>query len=260
MRDAPTSPLLLPRRWIAIRDEGSVGVGISGARRMQCALCDDDRIRAPFVVKAPNEQCVPAWLWADALGSVLAGAFALPVPEPGLVELDPDIVGREPVARRCWGFGSMLLPTLEPILRDQPLPRSAWQSAIRLLVFDAFAEHNDRKPTNPNCGTDNGQLVPYDFGLCFGYASPLAVGPNEWERRAQEVASNHIAKQCAKRDGQSLSASLDVLATLLWPVYNDLQCLGVPDRHDALVRDRLREIQGRFTTFRNAVAMGVAAP
>lgn len=123
----------------------------------------------------------------EALSAVLAGDLGIPIPEPFLLELDPEFV--EAIPDSEWAqmaasgspvaFGSKLLPSAYSAWVAGTVPVGEMTAtAANILLFDALIENPDRRAANPNCLVRGDQIRVIDHELAF---PPLLIGaPKPW--------------------------------------------------------------------------------
>lgn len=128
-------------------------------------------------------------LVAEALAAALAADLDLPVPQPFLVQVDPDFVASIPdaeikaLAGRSveWAFGSEKLPPqYSTIMTDIALPQALLPTAGEIIAFDAMIANPDRRVKNPNCLSNSRSLAIYDHELAFQTEGVLFWKP-PWE-------------------------------------------------------------------------------
>ena len=128
-------------------------------------------------------------LVAEALAAVLAADLDLPVPQPFLVQVEPDFVTSIPDAEikalagrsAPWAFGSEKLPPqYSTIMTGIPLPQALLPTAAEIIAFDAMIANPDRRVKNPNCLSNSRSLAIYDHELAFQTEGILFWKP-PWE-------------------------------------------------------------------------------
>jgi hypothetical protein len=115
-------------------------------------------------------------LVAEALAALLAADLGLPVPEPFLVQIEPEFVSAIPdteiqaLARRSlpWAFGcAKLPPQFATVATGISLPPALIPQAAEILAFDLLIANSDRRAQNPNCLFNGKELAIYDHELAL---------------------------------------------------------------------------------------------
>lgn len=128
-------------------------------------------------------------LVAEALAAALAADLDLPVPQPFLVQVEPDFVASIPdveikaLAGRSipWAFGSEKLPPqYSTIMTGIALPQALIPTAAEIIAFDLMIANPDRRVKNPNCLSNGRSLAIYDHELAFQTEGVLFWRP-PWE-------------------------------------------------------------------------------
>lgn len=118
----------------------------------------------------------------EVMCACLAGDLGLPIPQPYLVQMDPDWI--ESVNDHAWAqrarasssvaFGSKRVPAgFGQWVAGTSMVEPLSSSAAAILLFDAIVDNPDRRGENPNCLQRGDQLRIIDHELCFG---PLIIG------------------------------------------------------------------------------------
>lgn len=169
---------------------------------VRCELDNGEEIEVVAKLSGNCERRETA-LAVESICAMLAADLELPVPEPFIVRLDPEIVDQDSypdiyrfVATSCpLAFGSKLLPNgyaLTMRLLDPLLPMAA-----EIFTFDAMALNSDRRVDNPNCQSNGKSLAIFDHEMCLitDYLGtvmqqfPWVIGALEHMRNGQ---SKHI--------------------------------------------------------------------
>ncbi len=128
-------------------------------------------------------------LVSEALAALLAADLDLPVPQPFLVQVEPDFVESIPdkeikaLAKSSVGlaFGSEKLPPqYSTIMTGISLPQALMPTAAEIIAFDAMIANPDRRVKNPNCLSNSRSLAIYDHELAFQTEGILFWKP-PWE-------------------------------------------------------------------------------
>lgn len=131
-------------------------------------------------------------LVAEAIVAMFAADLELPVPQPYLVRVEPELVRLIPDAEiqdlcassSCVAFGSRLLPPSHSVwLHSRAIPQPLQQQAIEIFALDALLMNADRRPSNPNCQSNGSTFAIYDHELCF---VPILFTPLPWVPNALE--------------------------------------------------------------------------
>lgn len=171
-----------------------------------------------FVVKFRGAGQGPKALVAEVLAAGLAQLFGLPVPEPAIVDLDPDFGKGEPdpeiqdILRGSVGenFGLAYLPGALPF--DPAVDRSVDPNLAAAIVwFDAFITNVDRTVRNTNLLVWREQIWLIDHGASLYFHHNW----NGWESRIQSpfpLIKDHVLLHVAG-DLTAADAHLRPLAT-----------------------------------------------
>lgn len=130
----------------------------------------------------------------EALTALMAADLDLPVPEPFLVDVEPDFANAIPnTDDRCalarshaaaslgWNFGSRKLPAgFATIPKDRPISQGLLQSAAEILAFDTIIANPDRTAANPNCQSNGREFAIFDHELAFRMEGIICWQP-PWE-------------------------------------------------------------------------------
>jgi hypothetical protein len=158
---------------------------------MSCERTNGTDVEAVVKFSGGCERGV-AGLVIEAVVAMLAADLALPVPEPLLVQMQPQLVDLIPdievqaLARRSSvvAFGSCLLPPSFSVwIHSRTIPHQLQQQALEIFAFDALLMNADRRPLNPNCQSNGSTFAIFDHELCF--VAPL-FRPMPWEPGALE--------------------------------------------------------------------------
>jgi len=167
-----------------------IGSGKTKPCLLSCFLESGEEIEVIAKFSAGCERGVGG-LVAEAIAAMLAVDLDLPIPEPTLVEIDPDFVGTIPDmedadrmrASVSVAFGSKKLPPgFSLVPKDKAIPRALAVQAVEIFAFDALIQNPDRRPENPNCLSDGRNFAIFDHELAFmtkgivGWKPPWKVG------------------------------------------------------------------------------------
>lgn len=180
----------------AIRFDGRTSSGRTVPCRLTCEKIDGTEVELVAKFSAGCDTGV-AGLAIEAITAMLAADLDLPVPEPYLVDLDPEFVAALPdatladIARRSSpvAFGSQHLPpgyTTWPV--NKAIPKEGLGTAAEIFAFDALTVNSDRRPVNPNCLFNGSSLAIFDHEASFfmhgiiGWQAPWVIGSLEQMR------------------------------------------------------------------------------
>lgn len=127
----------------------------------------------------------------EVLSACLAADLGLPVPQPFLVEMDPDWL--DAIADPPWAEAARLGSPLAFALKRVPCGFSAWatgttligdmvRTAAAVFLFDAVSDNPDRRDGNPNCliRGDELRIIDHEFSfspvILLGWHSPWQLG------------------------------------------------------------------------------------
>jgi HipA-like kinase len=183
----------------AVRFDGRMK---SGKTRPCLLTCNDEtgsdvELIAKF--SAGCERDVRA-LVAEAISAMLASDLDLPVPEPFLVDLQPEFIATIPDAdivnlastAAPVAFGSKKLPagfTTLPV--GKSVPKEMLGQAIEIFAFDGLIQNADRRPDNPNCLSDGRSLAIYDHELAFMTKGIIGWVP-PWQEGGLSFLAGHL--------------------------------------------------------------------
>lgn len=176
-----------------MRFDGRVKSGRTVPCRLTCAHGNAVRVEVVAKFSAGCDRKINA-LVVEALAALLAADLDLPVPEPFLVEMDPDFilsVRDEAVLKMIQAgpplaFGSRHLPpgyVTWPI--GKSIPKDAFSTAAEIFAFDLLIANDDRRPENPNCLFNGASLAIFDHEMAFftqgiiGWKEPWIPGALE---------------------------------------------------------------------------------
>ncbi len=164
----------------------------SGATRPCVFECEDQagtRV-GEFVVKfgSPRLMGDSNGPYFECLGAQMADFFQIPVPEPAVVELTPELgeaipVWEQSVRERVRSnsgtrFACAYLGAgLQVWALNQPIPEPLIPAACDILAFDAVIDNADRRSDRPNLLWGEGKIWVIDHELAFGFTR-LIGGPN----------------------------------------------------------------------------------
>lgn len=137
----------------------------------------------------------------EAIAAMLAADLELPVPEPFLVATDDafiesisdsDLKSLIHKSNRV-AFGSKLVPNgFGAWIKNGRIPEELTQTAAEVFLFDNIIINADRRPNNPNCLTNGGEIAIFDHELSFG---TLLLWKEPWHENGFDTIAdpeNHI--------------------------------------------------------------------
>ena len=143
-------------------------------------LCEDaqgQEIEVIAKLSAKSERGL-AGLAMEVVVACLAGDLGIPVPQPFLVELDPDWIEAIRPVNASWAAAAQNGSQLAFASKRLPDGFSAWipgstiTEALRgttaeVLLLDAVMKNADRRRDNPNCLKRGDAIFIIDHELCF---------------------------------------------------------------------------------------------
>lgn len=188
--------------FVAVNTDGKTcPMQIDCSRRL---APDQPKQKRPYLVKSVGhpEVTEPALLF-ECVGNILAQHFGIQTPHPALIDLSqefvaaaaahPDITRNGINLRAGLGVGVEYLAGLAPIQKDVllQLPRELSQAAA-IYAFDMLVQNPDRtRGRKTNCALRNGNLLAFDFELCFSFTRLLFGAPEPWKVDAQ-MSREHL--------------------------------------------------------------------
>ncbi|MBI3479818.1 MAG: hypothetical protein HY016_05605 [Nitrosomonadales bacterium] len=175
----------------AIRFDGRTNSGRTVPCRLTCEAADGSEIEVVAKFSDGCDRKVTS-LAMEAISAMLAADLDLPVPEPFLVNLEPEFIAGLPDAdvagrvRRSSpvAFGSKHLPpgyTSWPV--GKSIPKDAITTAAEIFAFDALTGNDDRRPDKPNCLFSGTSIAIFDHEMAFpstegiiGWQPPWVLG------------------------------------------------------------------------------------
>ena len=161
------------RDAIAIRYDRDLEVG---RNKPVLLACDVDGKSVEIIAKFSHrcERRTNA-LVAEAISAMLAADLDLPVPEPFVVRLDPDlelVMGELmpdwPNQQGLPAYGSTRLPPgYSSLPVGKAIPVALLSLAAEIFTYDVVIDNSDRLPRNPNCLSDGKSFAIIDHELAF---------------------------------------------------------------------------------------------
>jgi hypothetical protein len=155
---------------VATRFDKLLAAGRTTPALMACERGDGTEVEAVVKFSAACERGVTA-LAIEAVSAMLAADLGLPVPEPFLVLVEPDVIDAASSARGhdlalrsvkpC--IGSKRLPVaFLAVSSDKPLSAAFQGTAAEIFAFDAMILNPDRRHAKPNCLSDGRSIAIID--------------------------------------------------------------------------------------------------
>ncbi len=162
------------------------------------------RLKKSLLVKSVGHpEVTPLALCCEFVGNILAQHFGIRTPQPAIVELSPEFVGAmrshpEVTRNRInlqtgFGVGVEYLRGLAAVERNVvlQLPRELAQAAP-IYAFDMLVQNPDRtRERKTNCAWRNGNLLAFDFEMCFSFVLVLFAATEPWQVDPQ-MARDHL--------------------------------------------------------------------
>lgn len=155
----------------AERYYGDAVGGATEPSKMGCSRPDGTTI--DIFVKCSSQNCPPGGLAREVIGALLAEAIGIPVGQPALVTVEPELlrmvsrVAPDASARMRNSvipmYGSIALGAGYSLChRDMSVESSVYQTAIEIWAFDQLILNSDRNERKPNCMLNGEELVMID--------------------------------------------------------------------------------------------------
>lgn len=192
----------------------------------------------------------------ELIAALLARDLGLPVPDPALAFIPPQLAGqastetdrRDLASSTGLNFGCRHLSPASVLPVGPELPPALIDSAAATLAFDALVQNKDRHPDKPNCLLHRQEIVPVDHELAF----PFILGdliPPPWEHAGLTFLHRHV--MFARLQGQLVDFTpIEQAAARLSPARLQSYRLAIPTEWQAAreterVVDFLMELQPR---------------
>jgi hypothetical protein len=194
--------MVLPilERLSAVRFEKDL---ISGSTRPCVFSCINEAggHAGEYVVKFRSEvRGNELGLMFEVVAAQLAACLCIPMPNPALIRLPPDLADAMPEAsvasrvRKSKGlnFGTRFLGGgYATWLVDDPIPNSLLPLAAAIVAFDALIDNADRRREKPNLLSKGEELYIIDHEVAFAFTLLVGWRSEPWERRNREFLKNH---------------------------------------------------------------------
>jgi len=171
-------------RWEAERLDNVFGDGRTKPFVAECSLVDvaeispSDPETERFVVKSLGNPHVTEFsLFNEVVGNLLARRLGLNTPEPALIKITENFAeaAHSTVARYSYSIvpgtaagaaflGTGLLPPSAGVISGDTL-----EQLVRIYAFDLVMQNPDRRVDKPNCMVQRGNVIAFDFELCFSF-------------------------------------------------------------------------------------------
>lgn len=192
------------RTLVAVRFDRELKVG----RNKPVILSCEDGPESIEVIAKFAHRCERGTnaLVAEAISAMFAVDLGLPVPEPSVVRVDPELVddlfqrlpGRRAPAKEMPAFGSKALPAGFGLMPPRKqISEHLLQQALEILAFDVLIQNSDRMPSNPNCLTADDQLAIIDHELAFLTTGIIGWRP-PWEEDSLGYLNTHLFYEALK--------------------------------------------------------------
>lgn len=209
-------------------------------------------------------------LIAEALAAMFAADLDLPVPEPFLVRLDPDLSLLLQESLTGWpkddvlaAYGSRRLPPAFGVLpQGKAPPATQLAVAAEILAYDVLIDNSDRLPKNPNCLTDGRSLAIIDHELAF--PSFVLGARDPWENGALAhlglPPTSHLFYDALKGstlDLNRLSGAVEAVNDERLNQYLQAlptEWLGATSEHGRML-ERLRAVRGHMSDIVAQIAL-----
>jgi hypothetical protein len=255
----------------ATRYEGVVAVGRTRPLILACRGATGSDVGSQVVKAVGCPEIFTSWqLVAEVVGNAMVRRMGVPTADPSVV-LVSDTIARlineglerdgqdyRIVAGEAAGC-SLLRPPPAPITYGQSYTPAQRAQAVRLYVFDLMSQHVDRRPEKPNCGIVRGELLAFDFEMCFNHLwLPLIgrVSALPWEPGATGVGRNHLFRPLVQAEApgeNEIRATLDDLSDQWWDqLLTVLPAAWVEDARR--IREAVRAVRDHAAEFSRDVA------
>ena len=195
----------------------------------QSGVSEDGYI-SHFVVKLKNDLPYKEHSCArEMIGSLLATAFGLLTPPPGIINIPDDfyeIVDNQALRDRLqassgYNFGSRNVEINAFLGVD--LPPGKLQEGFEVFVFDALIQNSDRRVGNPNLFSSPDGFILFDHELAFPFTKTVGIiggFPNPWELtdpRYLYFLKDHIFYQSVRSNKVNFDSFHEKLTNLTEP-------------------------------------------
>jgi hypothetical protein len=204
-------------RVYAVRYDRKMNTGKTKPCLMACIKEDSTEVEAVVKFSSGCERGVGG-LVTEAVAAMFAADLELPVPEPFLVEVDPQLIELITDAEvrlaasqsSAAAFGSKLLPPSHSVwIHTRQIPTELQQQALEIFAFDSLLSNGDRRPGNPNCLSNGKGFAIFDHELCF---VPPLWGPRPWEPNGLEFMKAAQAMHLFQQQLHGVALNLDRFA------------------------------------------------
>jgi len=167
---------------------------------MMCENSDGGQIETVVKLYSGNE-CTRKGLICEMIAALLARDLDLNVPEPFVVEIEPNFhVGIPDIdlaerfrnsqganfGSRFLGAGYMTWP------QERSIPGSLMQDASDIFAFDMIIQNPDRRKDRPNLLRKCDELAIFDHEMAFSFLYALVLGQYPWNGKGIAFAKDHI--------------------------------------------------------------------
>lgn len=162
---------------------------------------DKGIVRKDFVVKAFGlNEITEISLFCEILGLIIAQRLNIPVPDPGLINIDEAFlnINKDDFAKRNISLatgiavGTELLRGMATVNIALSLSDQQQDDAKTLYATDLLLQNPDRSVRNPNCGLYNNRIIAYDFECAFSFLRLLFIVDESWEISKHGINEKHL--------------------------------------------------------------------
>lgn len=190
------TPRLRAVQFIRFMTSGRTGPVLLG--------CEDDSGTAAgeYVVKLKaGIERGERGLLAELVAARLAQHFQIAMPEPAIIQLEPDAAEvfaqaapryperfRESVGPN---FGTKVVTGFGIWPVDNPVPDVMLDQAASVFAFDALIDNPDRRFNNPNLFVKGDRLLVFDHELAFSFLLAIGLPTQPWTLEGQSYLQQH---------------------------------------------------------------------
>lgn len=162
-------------------------------------------------------------LFCELFGNLLARELGISTPNPALIRLSPNFVDQANQVLASdhiqiqvgIGVGCEYFPQFYPITENGNMKPEEVEQATRIYAYDLLVQNPDRRQDKPNCANHKGQIVAYDFELCFTFLMALiGVKTSPWEITKHGICLKHFFRTALRAKEVSWAPFLGALQAL----------------------------------------------
>lgn len=171
-----------------------------------CRPLDQGQPKATMVVKARGcpEISFNWQLVAELVGNSAAKQAGIHTPDPCVVLVSPEAaqainksLSQESETFRVepgWAAGCRYIERIAPWTDSQSTSHLLKAQARTLFAFDMLTQNPDRRKEKVNCAMLRGELLAFDFEMCFSHLFLPIVGGTKppWDLLDTPLARNHL--------------------------------------------------------------------